>query len=214
MDIFHIPLDAMAGIHVAERGVLPAWHKHRKVFFLRGDHPAVLGIDLETLLQLGRVEDAPEKLVREKALALRVGIHPLFEDDIFDAAHRFHFGNAGVRDAVHVSLEKRLFIGRREVAVVRDALVKIMRDEIENVLLEIRARADDAVDFSLTDHLGEGNSQLGRAHRTGEGHEHDATRVEVACVGFGRIFQRSGIEVAVVEIDELRNGTGLHGGKF
>ena len=210
VDIFHISFDAVASIHVAERGVLPAGDEHGEIFFLRGDHPAVFRIDLETFLEFGRVKDAPEKFVREKALPLGVGVHPLFEDDIFDAAHGFHFGNAGVGDAVHVALEEGLLIGRGEVAVVRDAFVEIVGDEIEDVFFEVGAGADDAVDFSLADHFSEGNAQLGRAHGASEGHEHDAALIEVARVGFRGVFECGGIEVAVVEIDELRNGTGLH----
>ncbi len=48
-------------------------------------------------------------------------------------------------DAVHVALEQRLLIGGREVAVVRHALVVVMGDEIEDVLLEVRAGAADGV---------------------------------------------------------------------
>ena len=188
VDIFHIPFDAMAGIHVAEGGVFPAGDKHGEVFLLGGDHPAVLGIDLETFLEFGRVEDAPEKFVREEALPLGVGVHPLFENDIFDAAHGFHFGDAGVGDAVHVALEEGLFVGGGEVAVVRDALVEVVGDKVEDVFFEVGAGADDAVDFSLADHFSEGNAQLGRAHGAGEGHEHDASLIEVAGVGFGGVL--------------------------
>ena len=211
VDIFHIPFDAMAGIHVAEGGVFPAGDEHGEVFLLGGDHPAVFGIDLETFLEFGRVEDAPEEFVGEEAFALRVGIHPLFEDDIFDAAHGFHFGDAGVGDAVHVALEEGLLVGGGEVAVVGDAFVEIVGDEVEDVFLEVGAGADDAVDFSLADHFGEGDAEFGGAHGAGEGHEHDAAGVEVAGVGFGGVLEGGGVEVAVVEVDELGDGTGFHG---
>ena len=189
VDIFHISFDAMAGIHVAEGGVFPARDEHGEVFLLGGDHPAVFGIDLETFLKFGRVEDAPEEFVREKALPIGVGIHPLFEDDIFDAAHGFHFGDAGVGDAIHVALKEGLFVSWREVAVVRNALVEIVSDKVENILFEIGAGADDSVDFSLADHFGKGDAEFRGAHRAGEGHEHDAALIEMARVGLGGIFE-------------------------
>lgn len=180
VDIFHIPFDAMAGIHVAEGGVFPAGDEHREVFLLGGDHPAVFRIDLKTFLEFGRVEDTPEEFVWEEAFALRVGVHPFFEDDIFDAAHGFHFGNAGVGDAVHVALQEGLFVGGSEVAVVRDALVEIVRHEVEDVFLEICPSANNAVDFSLANHFGERNAQFRCAHGASECHEHDTALIEVA----------------------------------
>ena len=205
VDIFHIPFNAMAGIHVAERGVFPAGHEHGELFLLGGDHPAVFGIDLEAFLKFGRVEDAPEEFVWEEALALGVGIHPLFEDDIFNAAHRFHFGNAGVGDAVHVPLKEGLLVGGGEVAVVRDAFVEIVGDEVEDVFFEICTSANDAVDFSLANHFGERNAQFGRAHGASECHEHDTALIEVAGIGLSGVLESGSVEVAVVEVDELRN---------
>ena len=95
-----------------------------------------------------------------------------------------------------------------------DALVEIVGDEIEDVLFEVGAGADDAVNFSLADHFSEGNAQLGRAHGASEGHEHDTALIEVAGVGFRGVFECGGIEVTIVKVDELRDGTGLHGGEF
>ena len=206
MNIFDVPFDAVAGIHVAERRVFPTWDEHREVFLFGSDHPAIFWIDLEAFLEFGRIEDAPEEFVREETFALGVGIHPLLEDDIFNAAHGFHFRNAGIGDAVHMALEKDLFIGRGEVTIVGDAFVEIVGDEVEDVFLKIRPSADDAVNFSLADHFSEGNAELGRAHGAGEGHEHDAALIEVACVGFRSVLESGSIEVAVVKVDELRNG--------
>ena len=62
---------------------------------------------------------------------------------------------------------------------MRDALVMIVRDEIVNVFLEIRAGAADAVDFVLADHFGERKSQLGRAHRAGQRDQHLAAACEM-----------------------------------
>lgn len=155
MDIFDISLNAVGGIHVAEGRIFPAWHEHGETFLFGGEEPAVFGIDLITGDKLGGVNNFPEKFVREEGLASDVGGHPFAEDDILDTPHGFHFRNAGIGDTVHVAGEESLFVRRGEVAVVRDAFVEIVGDEIEDILFKIGTRADDAVDFVLTDHFGE-----------------------------------------------------------
>ena len=204
MNIFDIPFDAMSGIHVAEGRILPTRHKHGEIFLLGGNHPAVLGIDLETLLEFRRIENPPEKLVREEPLALGISIRPFPQDDILDAAHGFHLGNAGVCDAIHVTRQEGLLIGWRQVAVMRDALVEVVRHKIEDVFLEVGSRANDAVDFSLANHFREGNSQLCRAHSSGEGHEHDSSLVQMLRVGFSGVLEGGGVEVSIMKVDELR----------
>ena len=101
--------------------------------------------------------------------------------------------------------EKGLLVGRCEVAIVRNTLVEIVCDQIENVLLQIGSCANDAMDFSLANHLGERNAQLRRAHGACKCHKHDAALIQMAGVGFSRILESSSIEVAVVKVDELRN---------
>ena len=202
----------MACIHVAKRGVFPTRDKHREVLLLGSDHPAVLGIDLKALLQIGRIKNAPEELMREKTLSLGIGGHPFLENHILNTAHGFHFRNAGIRNAIHVACKQSLLISRSKVAVVRNALVKIMRHQIEDVLLEVRSRANDAMDFSLTNHLREGNSQLSRAHCPGKRHEHDSALIQMAGISLGGILERCGVKMTIVEIDELRNRTLRHGG--
>ena len=71
------------------------------------------------------------------------------------------------------------FVGGREIAIVRDALVVVVRDEIEDVFLEIGAGAADAVNLVLADHLGERKAELGGAHGAAEGDEHFAAGGEV-----------------------------------
>ena len=102
-------------------------------------------------------------------------------------------------------LEQRLLIGGREIAVVRHALVVIVRHEVEDVLLEVGAGAADAVHLVLADHFGERKAELGGAHRAGEGDEHLAAVGEVIDVALGRVDQRGGVEMAVVVLDESRN---------
>jgi hypothetical protein len=75
-----------------------------------------------------------------------------------------------------VALEQRLLVGGRQVAVIRHALVVIVRDEIEDVLLEIRAGAADGVDLVLPDHFRQREAEFRRAHRAGQRHEHLARR--------------------------------------
>jgi hypothetical protein len=108
-----------------------------------------------------------------------------------------------------VALEQLLLLLRRELAVVRDADVVVVGDEVEDVLLEVRARAADAVDLVLADHLGERDAELGRAHRARERHEHRAAAVHELRVALGRVDERRGVEVAEVVADELLDLRGV-----
>ena len=79
----------------------------------------------------------------------------------------------------------------------------IVRDEVEDVFLEVRAGAADAVNLARADHLRQRHAELGRAHRAGQRDEHRAAAIEMRDVAVGRVAQRRGVEVAVVMIDEL-----------
>ncbi len=132
-----------------------------------------------SLFELAAAEDLVHELVRKVALLFLVGSDPFLEHRGLDAAHGFHFGNAGVGHAIHVAVEQRLLVAGREIAVVRNALVVIVRDEVEDVFFQIRAGAADGVDLVLTNHLGERATDLGGAHRTGDRDEHLAAIFEV-----------------------------------
>jgi len=82
----------------------------------------------------------------------------------------------------------------------------IVRDEVEDVLFEIGAGGADGVDFVLTNHLGEGQAELGGAHGAGHGQEHFAALIEVETIGFGRVDDDRGIEVTEVVLDEFLDG--------
>ena len=80
-----------------------------------------------------------------------------------------------------------------------------MRDEVEDVLLEIRARAADRVHLVAADHLGERQAELGRAHGARERDEHLPAAVEVLHVGIRRVDERRAVEMPVVVADEIRD---------
>jgi hypothetical protein len=141
--------------------------------------------------------------VREKALAGLVGPHPFLEHRLFNPAHRFHLGNAGIGYAIHVAIEQALLVGRGEIAVIRHALVVVMRDEIENVLLQIGARAADGGDLVLPNHFRERQPELRRAHRAGQRNEHLAAFRQMRLVAFGGIHQSGGVEMTVMMGDEI-----------
>jgi hypothetical protein len=111
-------------------------------------------------------------------------------------------------------VEQRLLVGGREVAVVRDALIVIVRDEIEDILFEVRAGAADGVDFPHADHLRERDAQLRGAHRPSDSHEHHAATVEMRTVASRRVFERGGIKMAKVPRDEGRNRAGVRRSLF
>ena len=99
-----------------------------------------------------------------------------------------------------------LLVVRRQLAVMRQALVVGVRDEVEHVLFEIRARAADGVHLAAPDHFGQRDAELGRAHRAGQRDEHLAAGFEVRDVRVRRIFQDRRIEMTEVTIDECRDG--------
>jgi len=214
VDVLHVAGDDVAREHVAQRRVFPAGDDDREVLLAGGEHPGVLRVDLVGLLELTAAQNLVHELVREIALAGLVGLHPFLEHDVLDAAHGLHLGDAGVGDAVHVAGEQRLLVGGGEVAVAGDALVVVVRDEVEDVLFEIGAGADDAVDLVLADHLGEGDAELGGGHGATEGDEHLAAGLQVGLVALGGVEQGGSIEVMVVLRDELRDGAllGREGG--
>jgi hypothetical protein len=131
-----------------------------------------------------------------------IGAHPFFEHLVLDAPHGLHLGNASVGNAVHVPRQQLRFVGRSQVAVVRNALVEVMRDQIEHIFFQIGAGAADAVNLVLAYHLRQRKPQLGCAHGSADGHEHFAASGNVFVVGFGRVNQCGGIEMAIVVLDK------------
>ena len=170
-----------------------------------GQHPGMPRIDLVVPLQAPAAQDPVQELVREAALARAVGPDPLGQHRGLDAAHRLRLRDAGVRHAVHVAVEQRLLLARRQVAVVRHALVMVVRDQVEDVLLQVRARADHGVDLVASDHLGQRDAELGGRHGPGQRHQHLPARAQMRVVGPGRIHERGCVEVAVVPRDEPRH---------
>ena len=142
------------------------------------------------------------ELVGEEALAGLVGADPLLQHLVLDAAHRLHLGDAGVGDAVHVAGEQLGLVGGGQIAVVGNALVEVVRDEVEDVFLQIGAGAADAVNLVLADHLGQRKAQLRGAHGAADGDEHLPARSQQGVVGLGCVDQRGGVEMAIVVLDK------------
>ncbi len=88
---------------------------------------------------------------------------------------------------------------------MRHPLVVVVRDEIENILLEICAGADDQVHLVATDHLGQRDAEFGGRHRARERHQHFAAGGEVFFIPLRRIEQRGGVKVAIIPRDEFRD---------
>ncbi len=202
---FTSPRMTAAAIHVAERGVFPAGHDDGQIFLRGGEHPGIFRVNLIILFVFAAQQNLVEKFVREIAFALFVGGGPDFEHGFFHAAHRFAFGDAGVRHAVHVAVEQRQFVLGGKIAVARHALVIIVRDEIKNILLQIRAGASNQMNLVLPDHFGEREAEFRRAHCAAERDHHFAAGVEVRDVAFGGVHERRGVEMAVMVLDEFGN---------
>ena len=174
-------------------------------FFRRREHPGVFWVDLVIFFVFAAAQDLVEKFVRKVPFTLFVGIRPDFQHGLFHAAHGFAFGNAGVRHAVHVAVEQRLFVLRRQRAIAGNAFVIVVGDEIENVFFEIRAGAGDQINFVAANHFGERKAEFRRAHRAAERDHHFAAVVEMRNVAFCGIHERRGVEVAIVVLDETGN---------
>jgi len=135
VNVFHIAGDAVAGIHVAQGRVFPAGDEDGQVLFSGGQQPTVLRVNLIRGLEVAGEQNLVHELVGEESLAGLVGADPFFKDFVLDAAHGLHLRDAGVGDPVHVAGEELGFVGGGEIAIVGDALIKIMSHEIEDVFL-------------------------------------------------------------------------------
>ena len=201
----------VGGEDVAGRRVLPPGRDNRQVLLGGGHEPRVSRIDLVELFEPARPDDPVEDLVGEQPLAPLLGAVPLVDERRLDPAERLLLGDARVGHAVHPALQERLLVGRREVAPVGEPLVVVVGDEVEQVLLQVRARARDDVDVVAPDHLGEREPELGRRHGAGEGDEHLAAAVDVGAVRLGGVDERGGVEVAVVVAEEVGDRAVGHG---
>ena len=75
--------------------------------------------------------------MRKVALTRLISRGPLLKHRRFDPAHGFAFRNTGVGHAVEMAIEKLLLIFRSELAIVWNALVVIVRDQVKNIFLKL-----------------------------------------------------------------------------
>ena len=124
---------------------------------------------------------------------------------MLDAPHRLLLRDARIGYAVVVLLEERLLVLGGELAVVRYPLVVAVRDEVEDVFLEVGTGTTDDVDFFLPDHLGERASELRRAHGPRERDHHLAAPVDELLVRARSIDESGRVEMAKVVLHESRD---------
>src|ERR1700691_4201218 len=93
------------------------------------------------------------------------------------------------------------------MAVLRNALVMIVRDEIVKVLFQVRAGATNAVNFILANHLGERKPQLGRTHRACERDEHASAAGEMVNISLRGVNHSGRVEMAVVMFQKRSDRT-------
>ena len=142
------------------------------------------------------------------AIARLGGGAPSFDQRTLDAPERLLLGDARVGDAVEPALEQLDLLLRAQVAVVGDADVVLVRDEVEEVLLEVGAGAADRVDLVAPDHLGQRPPELAGGHGPGQRDEHPPAPREVLLVAAGGVDRRGCVEVAVVLEHEVAD---VHG---
>src|SRR5581483_6026563 len=119
-----------------------------------------------------------------------------------DAAKGAVFRNARVRHSVEPFIEQFLLLLCRQLAIMRNANVLIVRHQVEDVLFEIGTGAADCMNFVLSDHLSQRNAELSSAHRPSHGEHHLATLLQVLDVSLSCILNDSCVEVSVVMIDK------------
>ena len=157
-------------------------------------------------LEYARAQQPVDELVRKAPFAGALGRLPFGEQRAFDAPERLFLGDAGVGDAVEVAAQQRFLVRGAELPVMRQALVVLVRHQVEDVFLEIRAGAGNGVHIALADHRGERQAELRGAHGAGERHQHAPALVDVLPVGLGGVTQRRRVEVAEMAVDEVANG--------
>jgi hypothetical protein len=91
--------------------------------------------------------------VWKAAVAALVVCCPQVYDVFFQAAESLVLRDAGIGYAVHATVQQGAFLGGREVAVVRHALVVVVRYEVHHVFFQVGTGAADDVHLSLADHL-------------------------------------------------------------
>lgn len=206
--------DDVGGEDVAHGGVFPAANDDREIFLGGSDHPGVFGIDFVVGFEDSRLNHLEHEFVGEKTLPVGIGGFPELEDMFLEAAKGFFFGDAGVGDPVETTFEEFPFVLGGEIAVAWNAAVVGVGDEVHEVFLEVGSGAGDDGDFVLADHFGEGDAEFGGAHGPGEGDHHFSAFGEMTFVALGGIDEGGGVEMAVVVLDKLGDGTSVHGRKL
>ena len=197
--------DAVRGKNIAKRGIFPARDDDGQVLFARGHQPAVLGVDLVMFLETTGTNHLVHELVREEGLAVIVGIEPQVEHDVFDSTDGLFLGNAGVGHAVQVPRQQLLFVLRGQLPVVWDTHIVVVRDEVEDVFLEVGARAANRMHLIPANHLRQRETEFGRAHGAGQCHEHHPAVIDVLLIGVGSVDKRGRVKMPVVMMNKVAN---------
>ena len=115
------------------------------------------------------------------------------------------FRDAGIGHAIEMLLEELFLVLTGQIAVTRNPAVMVVRDEIVNVLFQIRAGATDGMNFVLTDHLRKGEPHFRRTHRARQGDQHATAIVQQFAIRHGGVFHHGGVEMPIMFVDEFRN---------
>ena len=203
-------VQAVRGKHIPERRILPARNEDRQVCLGGRKQPAVFRIDFKERLENPRPQHLVEKFVREEPLAFLVRRGPMLEHDPLDAPHRLFFGNAGVGHAIHVPVEKRLLVGRRQIAIVRHALVMECATRLKTSSSRFAPVQQMAWTFFARIISAIEMPQFGRAHGAGDREEHLSSALQVPAVALGGVLECGGVEMQEMAIDEARNRACRH----
>ena len=72
---------------------------------------------------------------------------------MLETAECLLFRDAGIRNAVHMVVEKFLLLSRSEIPVVRNPVVVVVRHKVHDILLEVVGGAGYDLNLVLAYHL-------------------------------------------------------------
>src|SRR5947207_8183292 len=135
MHIRNYSCDAAGGINISERRIFPTGNEQRKVLLGRGHHPTVCRVDLIEFFEPAFPQNLEKEFMREKTLLARCSSDPFLNYKLFDPPDSLLFRDARIRHPVQMPRKQFLLLLRRQLPIIRDALILAARDEIEKVLL-------------------------------------------------------------------------------
>ena len=92
------------------RAIRERRNENGDVLFTGRNHPRIFGVDLIILFELSTFDGTEQKFMGKIALALFVGIFPLFKKHILEPSHGLFFGDTSIGHAIQMLFVEILLI--------------------------------------------------------------------------------------------------------